>query len=85
MLELFPISNPDSIFKWIQSEDLQSQTWIVSDLKSKNEIQKLLIEKQGFFLESSILRASDFWKMALRRLAPQVQIVSNDFLSGSRV
>lgn len=81
MLEFHPISNPNSIFHFLKQNETDSQTWIVSDLKSKNEIQKLLIEKQGFFLETSILRASDFWKIALRRLAPHIQVVSKDFIN----
>lgn len=80
MLQFFPISDPNSIFQFLKQDEIGLQTWIVSDLKSKNEIQKILIEKQGFFLETSILRASDFWKMALRRLAPHIQVVSKDFI-----
>ncbi|MFZ3230534.1 MAG: PD-(D/E)XK nuclease family protein [Pseudobdellovibrio sp.] len=82
MIEFYPISNPNSIFSFLNNKDIDlcTYTWIVSDLKSKNEIQKLLIEKQGFFLETSILRASDFWKIALRRLAPHMQAVSSEFI-----
>lgn len=80
MLEFYPLGIPDSIFSFLKSQNLAKTTWVVSDLKSKNEIQKLLIDKQGYFLESSILRASDFWKIALRRLAPQIQVVSGDFM-----
>ncbi|OFZ31514.1 MAG: hypothetical protein A2622_02720 [Bdellovibrionales bacterium RIFCSPHIGHO2_01_FULL_40_29] len=80
MLEFYPIHHPDIVFKFIENHELGSATWIVSDLKSKNEIQKTLLQQQGFFLETSILRASDFWKITLRRLAPQVQIVSSDFI-----
>ena len=81
MLEFFPVKHPDTIFKFIESHELGSATWIVSDLKSKNEIQKILLQQQGYFLETSILRASDFWKIALRRLAPQVQVVAPDFIA----
>lgn len=91
MLQFFPISKPDQVFDFFNRPDGDhtalkkshahaDETWIVSDLKSKNEIQKRLIEKQGYFLETSILRASDFWKIALRRLAPHIQIVSKDFI-----
>ena len=80
MLQFHPITSPNSIFHFLKQNEADSQTWIVSDLKSKNEIQKALIEKQGFFLETSILRASDFWKIALRRLAPHIQVVSKEFI-----
>ena len=81
MLQFIPVDHPDSIFKFIENSELGAATWIVSDLKSKNEIQKTLLDQQGFFLETSILRASDFWKIALRRLAPHIQVVSHDFIS----
>ncbi len=80
MLEFHPLADSNSIFKLIEQADSQPCTWVVSDLKSKNEIQKRLLEKQGYFLESSILRASDLWKIALRRLAPQMQVVAPDFM-----
>ncbi len=80
MLQFYPLTTADSIFELVENAAMASQSWIVSDLKSKNEIQKRLIEKQGYFLESSILRASDFWKIALRKLAPQIQVVASDFI-----
>lgn len=80
MLQFIPVDHPDSIFKFIENSELGAATWIVSDLKSKNEIQKNLLDQQGYFLETSILRASDFWKIALRRLAPHIQVVSHDFI-----
>ena len=80
MLEFYPLTDANSIFKLIEQADSESCTWVVSDLKSKNEIQKRLLEKQGFFLESSILRASDLWKIALRRLAPHMQVVASEFI-----
>lgn len=80
MLQFVPVNHPDSVFKIIDNSELGAATWIVSDLKSKNEIQKILLDQQGFFLETSILRASDFWRIALRRLAPHIQVVSQDFI-----
>ncbi len=80
MLEFVPVNSPDTLFKFIENQELGVATWIVSDLKSKNEIQKILLDQQGYFLETSILRASDFWKIALRRLAPHMHVVSQDFL-----
>lgn len=80
MLEFVQIENPQSIYSVLEQFDSKAMTWIVSDLKSKTEIQKKIIADQGFFLESSILRINDFWKLWLRRLAPDVQVVSTDFL-----
>jgi len=80
MLEFKIIKHPDQLLEKIKSFDPQTTTWIVSDLKSKQDLQEICLEKNGYYIDDSILRISDFWKMWLRRLAPQIQIVSDDFI-----
>lgn len=80
MLEFTLVIHPDQIREKLNSFNPQSTTWIVSDLKSKQEIQEQCIEKYGFYSDDSILRVSDFWKMWMRRLAPGTQIVSSEFI-----
>lgn len=80
MLEFIKLKNPQSVYNILEQFNPQTTTWIVSDLKSKSEIQNKIIQQNGFFIDTSILRVSDFWKMWLRRLAPEIQIVSTDFL-----
>jgi ATP-dependent helicase/nuclease subunit B len=79
MLKIMQIQNPSQIEELLSSFDPQKQSWVVSDLRTKLEMQKVLIDRQGFFLESAVLRASDLWKILLKRLAPEIRIVSKDF------
>ncbi len=61
--------------------DIQSQktTWLISDLKSKLEIQKLLLSQTDFLNAESVLRASELWRLLLFRVNPEWQIVSREF------
>jgi ATP-dependent helicase/nuclease subunit B len=79
MLKVVQISSPSQIEELFTSFNPQTQSWVVSDLRTKLEMQKLLIARQGYFLDSAVLRASDLWKQLLKRLAPELRIVSKDF------
>lgn len=79
MLKITQISSPSQIEELFASFNPQTQSWVVSDLRTKLEMQKLLIARQGYFLDSAVLRASDLWKLLLKRLAPELRIVSKDF------
>lgn len=80
MLEFLKVQHPDQIKKLLQSFDPVKQTWIVSDLKSKREIQNESISRFGYYTDDSILQVSDFWQIWLRRLEPTLHIVSSDFI-----
>lgn len=62
------------------SGPIKFKTWVVSDLRSKFEIQKLLLQKQGFYEDLHVLRASELWRMLLRRVRPDLRIVSSDLI-----
>lgn len=72
--------HPDDVADKLKSFNPQKETWIVSDLKSKQEIQKIAIHQQKYYSDESVLRISDFWKMWIRRFCPHLQIVSSDFI-----
>ena len=80
MLEFTQVKHPDDIRKALSEFNPQTTTWVVSDLKSKQEIQQQCIDKYGFYSDEAILRVSDFWKMWMRRLSPATQIVSSEFI-----
>jgi RecB family exonuclease len=79
MLKIIQIQSPSQIEELFAAFNPQKQSWVVSDLRTKLEMQKLLIERQGYFLDSAVLRASDLWKLLLKRSTPELRIVSNDF------
>ncbi len=80
MLEFVKIKHPDQIKILLKEFNPGAQTWIVSDLKSKHEIQRECIQRYGFFTDDSILRISDFWRIWIRRLKPTLQVVASDFI-----
>ncbi len=80
MLEFVTVNSPRQIKNLLNSYDPLKDTWIVSDLKSKQEIQNISVRQYGYFSDDAILRVSDFWKLWIRRLAPTTQVVSSDFV-----
>ncbi|HEY8271700.1 MAG TPA: PD-(D/E)XK nuclease family protein, partial [Pseudobdellovibrionaceae bacterium] len=79
MLKIIQIQSPSQVEELFSSFNPQEQSWVVSDLRTKLEMQKLLMERQGYFLDSAVLRASDLWKLLLRRISPELRVVSKDF------
>ena len=66
-----------------ESELLQfnpdSTTWLVSDLKTKLDINRRLLTDRKFLNSESVLRASELWKTLLSRVRPDLQVVSREF------
>ena len=80
MLEFLKVKNPDQIKSLLKNYDPLKDTWIVSDLKSKQEVQTAAIQKHSFYTDDAILRVSDFWRLWIRRIEPSLQVVSSDFI-----
>ncbi len=80
MLSFVPVRSPNEIKKIIDQFSFEESTWIVADLKSKTDLQIKCINRFGYYLDDSILRISDFWQIALRRLLPHLKIVSESFI-----
>lgn len=53
-------------------------TWLVSDLKTKLNLQKKCLNKYSFIPEDSILRASEFWQKLFFRIYPEVSLLSEE-------
>lgn len=80
MLEFYTVKSSLDVRNILKQYDSLSETWIVSDLKSKQEIQIDSIKKHGYYTDESIMRVSDFWQLWIRRLDPTLKIVSSDFI-----
>jgi ATP-dependent helicase/nuclease subunit B len=80
MINFIKINSPYGVAKIIQDWDPLKDTWLVSDLKSKQEFQSFSTKRHGYFTDDSIMRVSDFWRLWLRRLDPTLKIVSSDFI-----
>lgn len=57
---------------------VQDETWVVSDLQSKWEIQGKLLDQCEVLDEEAVLRASEFWSKLLFRLRPEWTLVSRE-------
>lgn len=79
MLRILRLPARAAIAPLLQNFDPKQATWIVSDLRSKFEMQKILLEKQDGYLDADILRASDLWKNLLKRARPEMRLISRDF------
>lgn len=80
MLQFINVSDPEQIKTLLNDYEPLTDTWIVSDLKSKQEIQQQALLKHSFYTDDAILRVSDFWRLWIRRLEPTLQVVSTDFI-----
>jgi hypothetical protein len=67
----------------LEKFDGRDTTWVVADVRSKLAIQRRLLEKSGFAEGLAVLRASELWSHALRRLEPDLQIVSRELIQAS--
>lgn len=74
MLEILRYHQRSDLHKLLQEFDDSQWTWIVSELKSKYEIQKNLLEKKNFFFEDSCLRISELWKTLLKVNNPDLRV-----------
>lgn len=52
---------------------------MVSDLRTKFELQQKILARDGQYFDESVLRASDLWKILLKRLDPGLRLVSDPF------
>lgn len=79
MLEIIQIENRSQIEELFAQYDPRQQSWLVSDLRTKFELQEKILGRDGQYVDESVLRASDLWKILLKRLEPRLRLVSNPF------
>lgn len=80
MLKVIRISNRSQVDAIFNSFDPLSTTWLVSDLRTKFELQENILNKYGSYIDETVYRASDLWKLLLRRAQPDLKIVSDPFI-----
>ncbi|MCB0361257.1 MAG: PD-(D/E)XK nuclease family protein [Bdellovibrionales bacterium] len=75
MIELRIVHQKQEIFG---EYDPEYGTWLISDLKSKMEIQKRFLRKGRLLAEDSVLRASELWRKFLSSRFPGHRLISAD-------
>ncbi|MBO9667532.1 MAG: PD-(D/E)XK nuclease family protein, partial [Bdellovibrio sp.] len=78
-LQIIPIENRSQINELFAKYDPRHQSWLVSDLRTKFELQQKILARDGQYVDESVLRASDLWKLLLKRLEPRLRLVSDPF------
>lgn len=79
MLKVISLSLRSQTTEIFDSFEAQHQSWLVSDLRTKFELQQKILQRDGQFRDESVYRASELWKLLLKRLDPSVRVVSDSF------
>lgn len=79
MTDLHCVQDKESILRQF---DPESSTWLVSDLRSKRELQLKLLQTHGVLPETAVLRASELWRKILLKVRPDYHLVSLDLVRG---
>lgn len=79
MLKTILLNNRSQVKEIFQRYNPRVQSWLVSDLRTKFELQQKILQQDGQFIDESVLRASDLWKILLKRLDPKLRLVSDPF------
>ncbi|MEN0058291.1 MAG: PD-(D/E)XK nuclease family protein [Bdellovibrio sp.] len=79
MLKILAYENRSLMKEIFAQYNPRQETWLVSDLRTKFELQQRLLAHDGQYVDESVLRASDLWKILLKRLEPRLRLVSDSF------
>lgn len=76
MLKTVPLKEFGDKQARIESWDPRNESWIVSDLQSKWELQKLAIDRIRAISDSAVLRTTDLWRRLAQIYLPDLEILS---------
>lgn len=79
MLQIRSLESRSQIADMFSQFDPRHQSWLVSDLRTKFELQQKILARDQHYIDESVLRASDLWKILLKRLDPGLRLVSDPF------
>ena len=79
MLTIIEIQHREQIKTIYDQFDPTHETWIVSDLKSKFELQNQILAQNKSYHDEAVLRIGDLWQKILNRKYPEFKIISEDY------
>ncbi|MEK7355567.1 MAG: PD-(D/E)XK nuclease family protein [Bdellovibrionota bacterium] len=79
MITLRTIRGPRESRDQLLQFEPETTTWLVSDLKSKLDLNRSLLLERKFLRGEAVLRANELWRMLLGRVRPDLQSVSREF------
>jgi len=68
MLSIEKVRSTEELDESLENLNPQNQSWIVPDLKTKLEVQKIFLKKYGVLEEDAVLRASELWQKILKSI-----------------
>ncbi len=74
----FSILEPSDRIKKLESFDPNTDLWIVSDLRSKLDLQRLLLSGQDVLSSQAVLRVSEFWDQLMTANFPEFTVVTHE-------
>lgn len=81
MIKIARLSNPHEKINIFKKFDPDQDLWVVSDLRSKLELQKEILHHRQGMPGDAILRGSELWMQLLKRVAPRSILVSREWLT----
>ena len=80
MLKVVSFSHSEQKLASLNSFEEKTETWLVSDLRSKFELQNSILARAEGYEDLSVYRASELWRLLLRRLRPEMRVAPREFL-----
>lgn len=80
MLKLIEVQNQEAREQLLKDFNTQKDTWLISDLNHKRELQNYYLKRDGYLMEDACLRARELWSKLFSRNFLNTQIVSGDFI-----
>ncbi|MCK6598307.1 MAG: PD-(D/E)XK nuclease family protein [Bdellovibrionaceae bacterium] len=78
MLKLIKYKNKSQVEEFFNQTGTLDEQWIIPNLKTKMELKKRLLEKNGFFFEDSVKRIRDLWIYIFNHEFPGYKIISTE-------
>ncbi|MES3039027.1 MAG: hypothetical protein V4736_14060, partial [Bdellovibrionota bacterium] len=78
MLQILRYSNPRQLRPLFQKVDPFADTLLISHLRTKIEIQDIILDKKGFVVDEALMRISEFSETLFKRLCPEYRILNRD-------
>lgn len=80
MLKVARLKNPEDKRSLFAAFNPDTDVWVVSDLRTKLELQKELMKDRPGMPGDAILRGSELWTQLLKKYLPKALVVSKDWI-----
>ena len=80
MLKLIQMQDPSHRWDFLSRFQPQSESYVVSDIKTKMAVEDFLLQKHGHLKHSPVMRMKEFQKEIFYRLESPWQLAPENFL-----